>query len=164
MTDKLRQFVASLSDDEIESQLDEIFEWAKVYKELLEEELDRRQSSEDYGCFSFVPSETKDDEFEPVFDSTSESTAVDYELAEKSRQAVSCYSEQETRVQLDRLKQISSQNLSPKEAALLQYQIELCELRIFELTGKAADNLCPACGQELEIGARFCGKCGAAIK
>ena len=82
------------------------------------------------------------------------------------QQKVSSFSAQKTREQLEKLKQIPIHTLTPEDLAQLQYEIETCELHLYELTGETADgnNVCPSCGTELEAHAKFCGKCGTAIK
>jgi len=91
---------------------------------------------------------------------------VDYELAQMVQLKVSSFSAQKTREQLEKLKQIPMHTLSPEDLAQLQYEIETCELHLYELTGETADgnNVCPSCVTELEAHAKFCGKCGTAIK
>lgn len=176
MIKKMERFVASLTDQEIDCQLKDIFEWARVYKELLETEQACRQNNQRYTNASSSRSiiETdyeyeEDDELceyiEPMEDNAEEIT-VDYELAQMIQQKVSTFSAQKTRDQLEKLNQIPTHALSPEDLAQLQYEIETCELHLYELTGETADgnNICPSCGTELEAHAKFCGKCGTAIK
>ena len=82
------------------------------------------------------------------------------------QQKVSTFSVQKTKEQLEKLKQIPTNTLLPEDLAHLQYEIEMCEIHLFELTGETADGsaVCPACGAELEANAKFCGKCGAALQ
>jgi predicted amidophosphoribosyltransferase len=56
--------------------------------------------------------------------------------------------------------------LGPEELAHLQFEIETCELHLFELTGETPEGrlVCPSCGSGLKANAKFCGKCGASIK
>lgn len=82
------------------------------------------------------------------------------------QQEVSSFSAEKTRDQLKKLKQIPTHILTLEDLAQLQYEIETCELHLFELTDETADgsNVCSSCGTELEAHAKFCSKCGTAIK
>ena len=46
MVKKLERFVSSLTDQEIDCQLKDIFEWARIYKELLETEQAYRRNNQ----------------------------------------------------------------------------------------------------------------------
>lgn len=176
MIKKLERFVSSLTDQEIDCQLKDIFEWARIYKELLETEQAYRRNNQLHSNASPSRSivgtnyEYEEDEdtyeyIEPTEEGIEEIT-VDYELAQMIQQKVSSFSAQKTREQLEKLKQIPMHTLSPEDLAQLQYEIETCELHLYELTGETADgnNVCPSCGTELEAHVKFCGKCGTAIK
>lgn len=71
-----------------------------------------------------------------------------------------------TREHLNRLKQIPIFNLSVKELATLRFEIESCELYLFELTDTMFDgrNVYPFCGIEVDVNAKFCGQCGKPIQ
>lgn len=180
MINKMKGFISSLTDQEIADQLKDIFDWAKVYKELLEEEQEYRhnnrnsnfnipltsyeesestfEDTDDY--YDFDPEEFDSEDFDSV------QLAVDFKLAQFIQQKVAGFSAEETKEQLDKLNQISTDDFSPLEIAQLQYEIEVCELHLFELTGKTQDgvSICPYCKGELEPNAKFCGKCGASIE
>ncbi len=172
MKNKLKRFVASLSDAEIREQLADIFEWAKVYKELLEsEERDRLRSpavSVSHYNSSHLSSFEDDDytedegyiEEDYIQDDVAEIT-VDFHIAQSVQQKVSQMSVEETEMNLTKLRNVAEANLSAEELALLHYEIDTCELHLFELTGKVdGESTCPSCGSVLEDGAKFCGKCG----
>ncbi len=172
MKNKLKRFVASLSDAEIREQLADIFEWAKVYKELLEsEQRDRLRSPavsvshyNNSSLSSFEDEDYTEDEGyiedEYIQDDVAEIT-VDFHIAQSVQQKVSQMSVEETEMNLTKLRNVSEANLSADELALLHYEIDTCELHLFELTGKVDDeSTCPSCGSVLEDGAKFCGKCG----
>lgn len=172
----MERFVSSLTDQKIDCQLKDIFEWARIYKELLETEQAYRRNNQLHSNTSPSRSivgtnyEYEEDEdtyeyIEPTEEGIEEIT-VDCELAQMIQQKVSSFSAQKTREQLEKLKQIPIHTLSPEDLAQLQYEIETCELHLYELTGETADgnNVCPSCGTELEAHAKFCGKCGTAIK
>lgn len=175
MIKKMECFVSSLTDQEIDCQLKDIFEWARVYKELLETEQAHRQSGQHFNNITspIDTTDTTDYNFEEAEDcdyvefSTNdfEEKSVDFELAQMIQRKVSTFSEEKTREQLEKLKQIPTHTLSLEDLAQLRYEIETCELHLFELTGGPTDgnNVCPSCGAELEVNAKFCGRCGAAI-
>jgi hypothetical protein len=48
MIKKMERFVPSLTDQEIECQLKDIFDWARIYKELLETEQAYRRRNSNY--------------------------------------------------------------------------------------------------------------------
>lgn len=176
MIKKMERFVASLTDQEIDCQLKDIFEWARVYKDLLENEQAYRRSNRAFtSSNSSISSANVDSDYEEPeedyeynssVESNIEEVSVDFELAQMIQQKVSTFSAEKTREQLDKLKQIPTHTFTPEDLAQLQYEIETCELHLFELTGETADgnNVCPSCGIELEAHAKFCGKCGTAIK
>lgn len=170
MIKKMECFVSSLTDQEIECQLKDIFDWARVYKELLETEQAYRRKNKEYNLTSSpIMYNDEDDgdsyDAEPI-ESGDEELTIDYELAQMIQQKVSSFSVEKTKEQLERLKQIPTYSLPPEDIAQLQYEIETCELHLFELTGEAPGGglVCPSCGSELEANARFCGKCGASTK
>lgn len=169
MINKMERFVSSLTDQEIDCQLKDIFEWARVYKELLETEQAYRRKNKEYNLAASTDLYGEDDgdsyDVEPI-ENVEKELGIDYELAQMIQQKVSSFSAEKTREQLEKLKQISTHSLCPADLAQLQYEIETCELHLFELTGEALGGglICPSCGSELEANARFCGKCGASIK
>ena len=176
MVKKMERFVSSLTDQEIDCQLKDIFEWARIYKELLETEQAYRRNNQLHSNtspsksivgtnYEYEEDEDTYEDIEPTEEGIEEIT-VDYELAQMIQQKVSSFSAQKTREQLEKLKQIPIHTLTPEDLAQLQYEIETCELHLYELTGETADgnNVCPSCGTELEAHAKFCGKCGTAIK
>jgi len=171
---KMERFVSSLTDQEIECQLKDIFDWARVYKELLETEQTYRRRNgnsqiESHSSNIFDDTDMfddTDDACEISQDVDEDIVTVDYELAQMIQQKVATFSAEKTREQLEKLKQIPTYSLSPEDVAQLQYEIETCELHLFELTGETDEGgcICPSCGAELETNAKFCGKCGKAIK
>lgn len=176
MIKKLERFVSSLTDQEIDCQLKDIFEWARIYKELLETEQAYRRNnqlhSNTFTSRSSVGTNYGHEEVEDAYkyieatEEGIEKITVDYELAQMIQQKVSSFSAQKTREQLEKLRQIPMHTLTPEDLAQLQFEIETCELHFFELTCETADrnNVCPSCGTELEAHAKFCDKCGTAIK
>lgn len=175
MIKKLERFVASLTDQEINAQINDIFDWARVYKELLETEQAHRRSNNNINQRSSPTRYNEpitnygecDDGFNyEIIDEELTGMSVDYDLIQVINRKISGLSVEKTREQLDRLKQIPTYNLSPSEMSQLQYEIEVCELHLLELIGETEDDscFCSCCGSELESNAKFCGKCGVATK
>lgn len=167
MKRKLERFVASLTDQEIDNQLEDIFEFAKVYKTLLEKEKADRQMRKILPDSKDIQNDYHEyEEHEEVYEYEDDEPDIDYELAQAVLEKVSALSCDETRDRLERLRNISSDALSSEELAILQYDMEVCELHLLELTGKTADGtkICPVCSSELDTDARFCGNCGSAVR
>lgn len=174
MHEKTERYVASLTDAEIERQLAHFFDWANAYKALLEaEQARRRDDFHPTEVFSWhdadAACESEDaDDFDgfavPEEGDAAEIT-LNYALAQMIRQKVAAFSAETTKEQLEKLRQVPTQSLSAEDLAELQYEIETCELHLFELTGETLEEsrVCPSCGAELEEHARFCGKCGARL-
>lgn len=169
MKSKIKEFIISLSDLEIEEQLENIFEWAKIYKDLLEEEKQRRQQystrdssieqSYNFNC----DYEENAEEFD-VDEDFEVSETMDYNLAQMINAKISLLSAEKTEERLSKLQIVPLDDLSDEEKAQLSYEIEVCELHLFELVGMDRDEfVSPSCGIALEEGARFCGKCGYKI-
>ena len=169
MKKKLMNFVLQLSDVEIEEQLENIFEWAKIYKDLLEKEKQRRQqystrdSSVEQSYNFNCDYEENAEEFD-VDEDFEVSETIDYNLAQMINAKISLLSAEETESRLSKLQTVPLADLSGIEKAQLLYEIEACELHLYELVGPDSDEfICPSCGIVLEEGARFCGKCGYRI-
>lgn len=174
MIKKTERFVASLTDREIDAQLNDIFEWAKVYKEILEKEKRRRKNNKRFSDMRLTENDAEDRKlYDEEIDEGSyrtgsffdESPAIDYNLSQMIYRKVSSYSAEKTKEQLEKLKQLPTGHLSPEDTDELQFEIDTLELHLFELTGEAADSfVCPFCGAPLEQNAVFCGKCGKDVK
>lgn len=171
MIKKMERFVSSLTDQEIDCQLKYIFDWARVYKELLETEKLHRggncyHNDSIIHCMESEDNDKEDEsyEFENEFENVEEET-IDFALAQMIREKVSSFSEEKTRQQIGKLRQIPTFNLSGEELATLKFEIESCELHLFEITSSESCDkiICPYCGVDLELNAKFCGKCGKQI-
>ena len=124
MIKKMERFVSSLTYQEIECQLKDIFDWARVYKELLETEQAYRRKNKEYSLTSSPNMYDDEDDVdsydaEPI-ESVDEELIIDYELAQMIQQKVSSYSVEKTREQLEKLKQIPTHSLCPEDLAQLQ--------------------------------------------
>ena len=124
MIKKMERFVSSLTYQEIECQLKDIFDWARVYKELLETEQAYRRKNKEYSLTSSPNMYDDEDDVdsydaEPI-ESVDEELTIDYELAQMIQQKVSSYSVEKTREQLEKLNQIPTHSLCPEDLAQLQ--------------------------------------------
>ena len=175
MKKKLESFVSTLSDDDINQQLNDILEWAKTYKELLEKEKAYRREGQlrnksalviNYGDSAGTYTDVGEDFNYEFSANDAEEASIDFKLAQMIQQKVSAFSAEKTKEQLEKLKQIPPYTVDPQDLAQLQYEIEACELHLFELTGETSEGniICLSCGEEIEPNAKFCGKCGAAVK
>lgn len=144
---KMREMLSELSDDEITIQIENVVKWAERYKGLLVDELLHRgqgvQDVHDEGAVLYdehtdeedsfyTDDELDEDEFpaEIVVDET-----IDYNLAQMIQQKVAAFSVAETEEALQKLRSIPEYSLSAEELAQLHYEIDTCELHLFELTG-----------------------------
>lgn len=170
MNKKFEAFISTLSDNEIDEQLSDIFGWAKEYQDLLEKERckrrDKRFSTASDGS---VPSENdlllNDIEMSNEYAFTDAETSVDFYVTEQIQSRISGLSADETKERLTKLQTLAQGYLSAQEKAEIQFEIDTCEIHYFDLTGCTIDgaNICPNCGDELEDGAAFCGKCGTKL-
>ncbi|MCD7784757.1 MAG: zinc ribbon domain-containing protein [Oscillospiraceae bacterium] len=177
-SNKTRKYIESLTDEEIMDQLADMFEWMNTYKGLLIEEMRKRRGVTPQSQWSYQPSpvqsyyssddeDDEDDSYEEddgvlEIDSDDEDgIEIDFQVAQSVHQKVAGMSEYETKENLEKLRHISKSGLTPEEIALLHYEIEQCELHLYELEGRFDEKeLCPNCGNEVEPGAKFCRECG----
>lgn len=140
---KMREMVSALSDDEISIQIENVVAWAEQYKELLVNELLQRGHEvpdvQDDSAGQYDEYTDDEDKFysdenaahtEIVVDET-----IDYNLAQMIQQKVAAFSVEETKEALQKLRGIPEYSLSAEELAQLHYEIDTCELHLFELIG-----------------------------
>lgn len=163
--DKLSEFVAHLSDEEIEEQLENIFQWAQVYQNLLEREQKTRKSKvhlESNGSDSLFDKYDSYDEI--ITTQPDSSTGIDYYYIQALQEKLQKMSEDEIQEGLNKLKRINMGDLNDEEREMLEYEIEACELYLHDIRHDAEENkICPMCGNILPQYARFCAKCGSKI-
>ncbi len=108
----MERFISSLTDQEIECQLKDIFDWPRIYKELLETEQAYRRRNSNYqiknhSIYASNDADTfddVDDNYEISQDSSDNIITVDYGLAQMFQQKFFSFSVEKTREQLERLK------------------------------------------------------------
>lgn len=165
MNEKTVSYIKNLSDSEIKEQLNDFLLWAREYEQALKQELKERQknvagtpvkgeylSNSDNTQYSFItPQDISGDD------------SVDFETAIVISERVSQLEKQKTIELLKELKERSRDKLSKKEIDLLNYEINECEQHLQEVSMdkvNLSSNLCSVCGNELDCGSVFCGKCG----
>ena len=168
---KWNNFITTLSSEEINSQLADIFAFATEYKSMLEAELGRRYSSvenqwqnntspvdqyeTDY-TDSAIPSEEH---------SQQEGVQIDFAVMNKVQRAVAALTVEQLLEEMSNLDDYLSQML-PSQAPDYQEKVfarETCELRYYDMFGEESIE-CPHCQTYLTPKQRFCGKCGKEIK
>lgn len=181
MKEKLKVFISSLSDIEIDEQLSDILKWAKLYQELLEKEKLKRifkgniTSSDIFFHTDISKSEMFDEtEFElfddvqlideDVFDDDLDSlddvqNSIDFRLAMQIQEDIAELSLEETKELVEKLKTVQKSNLDPQKVAEIHFELEACELHILELSEETQET-CSNCGAEIAPNAVFCGNCG----
>lgn len=95
-----------------------------------------------------IDSDYEEPEEDYKYDSSAENNvkelSLDFDLVQMIQQKVSTFSAEKTREQLEKLEHISTHARAPKDLAQLQYEIEACEIHLFELTSETADG-CSVC-------------------
>ena len=173
MDNKIKVYISSLSDEEIEEQLSDIFDWVKEYQSALKaEQLDRivRKREMTYSNFSSATSNSSIScEFENGLNADYSPTdeTLDYLTATAIQNKVIEFSLEKTQESLERLKGISEFTLSFKEKAQLRFEIETCELHLSELIHKGSlsdSQTCPICGNRITEDDAFCAVCGSRLQ
>ena len=140
---KMREMISALSDDEITIQIENITKWAEGYKKLLADELLQRghkvldvqdESDSPYDEYADDADEFYMDENALSSESVADET-IDYNLAQMIQQKVAAFSVEETKEALQKLRGVPKYILSAEELTQLHYEIDTCELHLFELIG-----------------------------
>ena len=167
LEDKMREFAETLTDREISEQLSDIFEWAKIYKTILEEEQRERKEVRAYR-FRPEENESEDEYYEEPEDEPDlpgyDDVIMDYYEIEAVHRALDAMSEEEIVSNLTRLRGLSRDGFSEEEIARLEFDIDACESHLMKLRGQSDTGVvCPSCGSVLPAGAVFCTKCGTKL-
>ena len=163
MEDKLRAFVADLSDSEIETQLNDIFSWAKTYQTILEEEMHERQRIN-----NTTPVTTLQDVFSASTPSgiAEEDVSLNYIVVTQIQNSVSTLNEADAKSRLKYLQSCITNVDDLYERTKMEFEIEMLELHLYDLTGiepSGSKASCIFCGCEVEDDAVFCSNCGKKI-
>lgn len=165
MDEKTLNYIKILSNDEIKEQLKDFLLWAREYEQALKKELEERQtnvmSTQIYNANQIGHLDNEDETLLDSRDTFNDS--IDYEIATMICEKVSHFDRQKTIDKINELKEKSREKLSLNEMSLIQFEVRECEQHLQEISFKDAiskDNLCSVCGNKLDNGSFFCGKCG----
>lgn len=157
--DKFVDFISHLSDEEIDEQLNNIFQWAQMYQSLLENEKKVRDSRDSEDIYD--SGDVSDDIITPQ---PYMSSGIDYYYIQAFQEKLRHTAEKDIQESLDKLKRINLDELNDEERELLEYEIDACELYLHDIRKDAEENqLCTKCGCILPLNAKFCIKCGAKV-
>ena len=148
---ELRKTISTLSDEQVTTHFNSVIEWAKRYKALLMEELLQRGhdvqvvQAQDFNASSQSSLEIRENDFDSFDDEDPEevpsscdaavSDTIDFNLAQMIQRKVAAFTIAETEEALEKLRNVPEYLLSAEEVAQLHYEIDTCELHLFDLTG-----------------------------
>lgn len=165
MDKRIQIYVSSLTTEEIEAQLNDIFSWAKEYQSVLTQELLKRNSKSSMvldGRSNYGLIEAESDSEQEDF--VKGGISLDYRIVSTLQEQTNALSLEDAISVVERLKKVSTRGFSELEVARLSLQLDMCEARICELRGtglKTSDPFnCLVCGSTLAPDDVFCGKCG----
>ncbi len=166
---KLKSFIRTLSDDEITSQLADLFAFTEVYKQLLIEEQDVREySSEPVSEYDSKPVHGISTDIKPNQNNQPVQfveSELDFNTLSAIQNKVAKFSVDEL---LDNMKELDTiLTMGPSampSQAFEEYRVarETCEIRYFE-DYSCEPILCGECGAYLLPGERYCRKCGVRL-
>lgn len=168
---KWSNFISTLSSEEINSQLADLFAFVTEYKGMLEAELGRRYSSgsnqlQENSYTEYQDESTYDDSTIPSEEhSPQEGVQIDFAVMNKVQRAVAALTVEQLLEEMSNLDDYLGQML-PSQAPDYQEKVfarEACELRYYDMFGVESIE-CPHCQTYLTPKQRFCGKCGREIK
>lgn len=166
MNEKTVSYIKTLSDGEIEEQLEDFLLWAREYEKELKTELKKRQR---HAAFMTTSSVSQTNISEGINDSlvieenASAGESINYEIAAMICEKVSDFDKEKTIEKLRELKEKSQEKLLPDELSILKFEISECEQHLHNISLDEAslrESVCSACGYKLDKGSAFCGKCG----
>ena len=165
---KVQAFIRTLSDEEIKSQIGDLFEFMEEYKQLLIEEqaVRRHNNSMSYNEQPInrdIPSAIKSQS--GYTQETYTETSLDFNVINAIQSKVARFTEDEL---LDNMKELDEILLSGPLAmpahTFEEYRVarEACDVRYFE-EYKCEPVMCRDCGSYLLPNQKFCGKCGSSL-
>ena len=168
---KWNDFISTLSSEEINSQLADIFAFATEYKSMLEAELGKRYSS---GLNLWQEESYTEDQDDSTYEdstipseehSLQEGVQIEFAVMNKVQRAVAALTVEQLLEEMLNLDNYLGKML-PFQAPDYQEKIfarETCELRYYDMFGVESIQ-CPHCQTYLTPKQRFCGKCGKESK
>lgn len=170
---KWSAFVSTLSNEEIHSQLADLFTFATEYKTLLEEELSgrlngvRKPSSDIHQTFLSGSDVAVDHDNTSGYSEESgvlEGVQLDFNIMNRIQSVIDSLNTDQLLEEMKNLDDYLSR-VNPAMASDYQEKIyakEACELKYFDLFGQEPV-MCPNCLAYLSPDQRFCGKCGTQL-
>lgn len=166
----MQAFIRSLDDEEIASQVNDLFAFMEEYKRLLIEEQNIRRHSLNQNNFD-VPTLNhgnspiiKDSEAVP--EDVNVDVSLNYNVLNAIHGKVAGFSEDELLEKMKELDEILAREIATMpQQAFEEYRAarEACEIRYFE-DYQCEPLRCKQCGAYLLPTQKFCGKCGSSLK
>ena len=165
---KVQAFIRTLSDEEINSQIGDLFAFMEEYKQLLIEEQAVRRHNNSMGYNEQpinrdIPTAIKSQSGDTQ--ETYTETSLDFNVINAIQSKVARFTEDEL---LDNMKELdeilSSGPLAMPAHTFEEYRVarEACDVRYFE-DYKCEPVMCRDCGSYLLPNQKFCGKCGSSL-
>jgi hypothetical protein len=185
---KWRAFISTLTTNELERHEEDILSFAKKCQQIISDELNERESSEnlrnisvntafrsspnnqiqydddeevdDYDDYDDenIVSEMSDDEAD------TDGVELDFYTISRIQQTVPSMDEDELRERIEELDEILNGDLTEMDFAVATFEKEMCEYELAQITGEdeeIEENInCESCAASLQPTAIFCPKCG----
>ena len=164
---KIQSFIRSLSDEEISSQIADLFAFMEEYKQLLIEEQNIRAVDEPSN-FSEQPTRSdisQEKMSQEEKDYVLPEISLDYNVLTAIQNKVSNFTEEELLENMKELDEVLSNGpFAMPTRAFDEYRAarEACELRYFD-DYQCEPIMCENCGAYLVPDQMFCGKCGSSV-
>ena len=164
---KIQSFIRNLSDEEISSQIADLFAFMEEYKKLLLEEQDIR-TIDRQNVFAEQPthSDIFPEKVEPVEENyVLSEISLDFNTLTAIQNKVDNFTEEELFQNMKELDCILAKGpFEMPTKAFDEYRAarEACEIRYFD-DYKCEPVMCKHCGEYLTPDQRFCGKCGSSV-
>ncbi len=162
---KVQKYIQTLSDEEINFQIDNLFEFMEEYKKLLLEEQAVRRHDDSKNCKeqSIIQDTHAATELQP--EDTQEiyaEAALDFYVINAIQRKVARFTEDELLDNMKELDEILSNCPAMPGSTFEEYRVarEACDVRYFE-DYKCEPIMCRDCGSYLLPNQKYCGKCGS---
>lgn len=165
---KVQAFIRTLSEEEINSQIGDLFAFMEEYKQLLlEEQAVRRHSrpvnyGEQLSKHDIPPViKSQDGDEQEIF----EEISLDFNVINAIQNKVARFTDDELLENMKDLDEILSQGpLAMPAHTFEEYRVarDTCEMRYFE-EYQSDPVMCRDCGSYLLPNQKFCGKCGSNV-
>jgi len=165
---KVQEFIQTLDEEEIASQINDLFSFMEEYKQLLlkEQAIRRNRRQMTYGEQSdkpdiTVPIEQESEDNQEML----EDVSLDFNVVNAIQNKVSKFTADELLENMKELDEIISKGplLMPTQV-FEEYRVarDACELKYFD-EYQCEPIVCSHCGSYLRPKQKFCGKCGSSV-